>query len=311
MSTLKVSTVIAAYNAARTIGETIDSALAQQCESHEVVVVNDGSTDSTAAILSGYGDWIRVVTQSNRGAAAARNTGVVHSRGAYVAFLDSDDLWTQGKLSMMVSALERNSAASLAFSEYVNFDENGVACGGSSLGHAPSMEELMNRNLLPILTSTWVIPRQMFERTGGFCEAFQGGQGFEDSWMLLLLRELGEFEYLPAKFTRYRSAGTSESADKYRHALPTFIALVKKRYGARGKGLIRSAKNLQCRWLLSKAAHQMDRGDRLGALISLADIAWIRPAYFFGSEFADRLRLPQNMKRVRDLTIVRSSEARG
>src|SRR6516225_8557529 len=84
----RVSTIIAAYNAERTIAETIDSALAQECDGHEVVVVNDGSTDSTAKILSEYGDQISIVTQSNRGAAAARNAGVAYSNSKYIALLD-------------------------------------------------------------------------------------------------------------------------------------------------------------------------------------------------------------------------------
>jgi glycosyltransferase involved in cell wall biosynthesis len=303
-----VSTIIAAYNAERTIAAAIDSVLSQGYEKNEVVVVDDGSTDSTTSVLRRYGDRIKVVTQTNRGAAAARNAGVAHSMGAYIAFLDSDDLWMPEKLSTMVSALVRTPGASLAFSEYINFTETGVQCGASSLGHAPSMQELME--VWPILTSTWVIPRRMIERIGGFCEAFKGGQGFEDSWMLLLLRELGDFEYVPARLTLYRVDTSSESADKYGHALSTFIKLARKRYGKQGKTLVRNAKNWQCRWLLSKIAHQMDRGDRYGALCTLIRIARLRPTYFLSSKFTNRAFLPQNLKRIRDLAIAHSSEVR-
>jgi glycosyltransferase involved in cell wall biosynthesis len=307
----RVTTVIAAYNAEQTIAPTIDSALTQTYKDNEVMIVDDGSTDSTPLILRGFGDRIRVITQTNRGAAAARNAGVAHSAGDYVAFLDSDDLWMPWKLSTMVPALQRNPAASLAFSEYGNFSQAGAEWGASSLGHAPSMEELMDFRPLPILTSTWVTPKQTFERTGGFCEAFKGAPGFEDRWLLLLLRELGPFEYVPAKLTRYRVAENCESADKYGPGLAVFVSLAKERYGSRGKALICGAKNLKCRWMLSKMAHQMDRGDRLGALISLAHIARIRPAYLLGSELAGRLRLPQNIKRIRALTIGRPTEMRG
>jgi glycosyltransferase involved in cell wall biosynthesis len=300
----RVSTVIAAYNAERTLAETIDSALAQECDGHEVVVVNDGSTDATAAILRGYSSRINVVTTPNRGAAAARNAGVAHSTGKYIAILDSDDLWLPGKLRTMVAALEHNPQASLAFSEYAKIDESGVEFGESLIGHAPPMSEMM-RNFPPILTSTLVIPRQMFARTGGFHEEFRG-QGFEDLWLLLLLRELGEFEYVPEKLTRYRVSHDDESADKYGRGLPTFIALVKKRYRARGKKLIHRAKNLQCRWMLSKVAHQMDGRDRLGAAITLARIARLRPTYFLSSEFTGRLLLPQNLKRLGDFTALLS-----
>lgn len=305
----KVSTIIPAFNAEQTIAKAIDSALSQEYESHEVVVVNDGSTDSTAVVLSRYGNRIRVLNQTNRGAGLARNTGVAQSSGAYLAFLDSDDLWMPGKLHKMVAALERNPLASLAFSDYRFIADDGTVCGGSSFGEAPGIERLLTELPLPvhsfpagIVTSTWVVPRHRFERSGGFSEAFKGGQGFEDSWLLVLLRDLGEFQVVSANLTCYRVPGSGESADKYGHALSTFRSLVRDRYGPQGRALIRSANNLQCRWLLSKTAHQMNIGDRSGAIRSLARIARLRPAYFLSAELTSRLLLPQNMKRFRDLT---------
>jgi glycosyltransferase involved in cell wall biosynthesis len=302
-----VSTIIAAYNAEKTIAAAVDSALAQSYKENEIVVVDDGSTDSTVSVLRLYSDRIKVITQTNQGAAAARNTGVAHSSGTYLAFLDSDDLWMPGKLSVMLSALERNSEASLAFSEYIKLSDTEFQCGVSTLGHAPSMREIMEQ-APPILTSTWVVPRRGFQCIGGFCEAFKGGQGFEDSWTLLLLRELGEFQYIPARLTLYRVNATGESADKYGHALSTFINLAKARYGKQSRTIIRAAKNLQCRWSLSKIAHQMDRGDRYGALCTLIYMARLRPAYFLTAQFTSRLFLPQNVKRLRDLTTARSAK---
>jgi glycosyltransferase involved in cell wall biosynthesis len=299
---VKVSTIIAAYNAERTIAETLESALMQNCVNQEIVVVDDGSKDSTAAILAQFGDRIRVVNQKNQGSGAARNNGVAHARGTYVAFLDSDDLWLPKKLAISVSALEGNPRASLAFSEYSNFDKAGTDRDGSAIGHAPSLEELMDLWLPPILTSTWVIPREIFERSGGFEPGFKGGQGFEDSWMLLLLRELGEFIYIPDRLTMYRLGDDSESADKYAIGLNSFIALARNRYGEKSNALVRNAKNLQCRWLLTKIAHQMDRGDGKGAICSLLRIGRLQPTYFFSSEFIKRLLLSHNMKRARDLT---------
>lgn len=300
----KVATIIAAYNAEQTIAQTIDSALTQNFDGQEIVVVNDGSTDATAAILEQYDNRIRVFTQWNQGAAAARNTGVAHSTGEYVAILDSDDLWLPGKLKTMVGTLERNPHATLAFSEYTKIDEHGTEFEASSIGHAPAMEEMM-KSFPPILTSTLVIRRERLNRCGGLDEKFKV-QGFEDLWLLLLLRELGEFVYVPDKLTRYRVSAGAESADKYVRGLPTFIALVRKRYGRDGKPLIRSAKNMQCRWMLSKIAHQMDRGDRLGALTTLVHIGGLRPAYLVSAECLNRLFLPQNMRRVRELTSMAS-----
>jgi glycosyltransferase involved in cell wall biosynthesis len=300
-SDIRVSTVIAAYNAERTIGQAIDSALAQTCLGHEIVVVNDGSADGTGLILDRYRGRLRVIHQSNQGAAAARNAGVAHARGKYIAFLDSDDLWLPGKLDRMVAELERYPSASLAFSEYSTFSDGGGEFGDSSLGHSPSIQEMMETSLPPILTSTWVLLKKTFERSGGFCREFSGGQGFEDSWLLLILRELGEFVYIPEVFTRYRINETCENADKYGRALATFVSLARARYGRKGKALVRNAKNLQCRFLLSKLAHQMDRGERLAAFWTLARISSLRPAYFVGPEFVGRLRLRQNTTRLLQL----------
>jgi glycosyltransferase involved in cell wall biosynthesis len=306
---MKVSTIIAAYNAERTIAETIETALAQEIEDHEIIVVNDGSSDSTELVVKDYGKRVRLITQQNSGAAVARNRGFAESRGRYVAFLDSDDLWMPDKLSTMCSALDLNPAASLAFSEYTNFGGN-REYGASSLRGAPTMRDLMEVSLPPILTSTWVLPRESFKRAGGFSEAFKGGQGFEDSWLLLLLRELGEFIYVPERLTRYRVSEGRESADRYDNGLVVFTTLARKRYGERGKRLIQNARDLQCRWLLTKVAHQMDRSEHFAALITLLRIGLQRPAYFFGPQFRERLLMPQNSERLKTLTGLRTRSQR-
>jgi glycosyltransferase involved in cell wall biosynthesis len=91
----KISVIIAAYNRAEFLAETIDSVLQQQFRELEVIVVNDGSTDRTEQVLRAYGDRIRVVTQDNRGPSAARNAGVAHARAPWLAFQDSDDLYAR------------------------------------------------------------------------------------------------------------------------------------------------------------------------------------------------------------------------
>ena len=293
---IKVSTIIPAYNADRTIAQAVDSALSQDFDGHEVVVVNDGSTDSTAAILERYGNLIQVVTQPNGGLSAARNTGVRRSTGDYLAFLDADDIWLPGKLKTTVALLEQNPRASLAFTEFTYFDDTGQDLGGSSIGPAPSLEEIHI-----ILPSTWVVPRSVFARTGGFREEFKGADGCGDDWILLLLHDLGEFVYFPERLTLYRVGDSGKVADKWGRFLSTYITLVKHRYGAKGRSLIRSAKDRQCRRLLSKMAYQMNNGDRLGALRTLLRIARLRSAYFFCPEFRERLLLPHNLRRVRDL----------
>jgi glycosyltransferase involved in cell wall biosynthesis len=91
-----VSVITPAFNAAPYVRETLDSVLAQTFTDFEVIVVDDGSTDETAAIVDWYAQRdprVRVVRQANRGIAAARNTAIAHARGRFLALLDSDDLW--------------------------------------------------------------------------------------------------------------------------------------------------------------------------------------------------------------------------
>jgi glycosyltransferase involved in cell wall biosynthesis len=100
-----VSVVIPAYNAAWCVRKAIDSVLAQDWRDRELIVVNDGSTDDTLAVLGSYGDAVRLVDQRNGGMSNARNAGIRAARGEFVAFLDSDDWWLPGKLAPQVDLL--------------------------------------------------------------------------------------------------------------------------------------------------------------------------------------------------------------
>jgi glycosyltransferase involved in cell wall biosynthesis len=299
---VKVSTIIPVYNGERTIAQAIDSALSQDYKGHEVIVVNDGSTDSTAAILNGYGDRIRIVSVPNGGLARARNVGVAESTGKYLAFLDADDAWLPKKLRTMVTALEGNRSAALAFSEHRFIDKDGVECGESSFGHPPSMDELLTRPV-PIVPSAWLLTRQVFDHIGGFCERFKGAEGFEDTWMLLLLRELGEFVYVSEGLTLYCGHG-SLMAEKYTPGLSIIIPLLKERYGVRSRRWIRYTKNGLCRQFLSIMAHQMNDGDKLGALRTFTRLFKLRPVYFLRPEFLSLLCAPQNTRRLWQLISV-------
>ncbi len=87
------SVIIPTYNRADLLRETLDSVLAQSFKDYEIIVVDDGSTDATEAVVQSYGGRIHFLRQQNRGPGAARNLGLRHATGTYVAFLDSDDLW--------------------------------------------------------------------------------------------------------------------------------------------------------------------------------------------------------------------------
>ncbi len=101
---MKLSIIIPAYNAEAYLPQCLDSILAQEHSGCEVIVVDDGSTDGTAALLERYPD-VKVVHQENRGMSTARNRGLDEARGEYILFVDSDDLLTDGSLTTLVAEL--------------------------------------------------------------------------------------------------------------------------------------------------------------------------------------------------------------
>lgn len=101
-----VSVVIPAYNAAWCVARAIDSVLAQTYARYEVLVVDDGSTDETAALVNAYGERVRLLQQPNGGLSGARNLGMRNAAGEYVAFLDADDYWLPEKLERQIALMQ-------------------------------------------------------------------------------------------------------------------------------------------------------------------------------------------------------------
>lgn len=118
---MRISVVIPAYNAADTIKETLDSVGSQTRLADEVIVVDDGSTDDTAAVVSADYPDIKLVQTKNSGAAAALNKGISRCQGDLIAFLDADDIWMPGKLEAQEAALSSNEAAHLVMGHFEAF----------------------------------------------------------------------------------------------------------------------------------------------------------------------------------------------
>jgi glycosyltransferase involved in cell wall biosynthesis len=123
---LSVSTVIPTFNRAHLIRRAIDSVLEQLSPADELIVVDDGSTDETPAVLSTYGARLRYVRTENRGAGAARNRGIREARGDLVAFLDADDQWMPGKLDLARRWLEVRVDVLFVFSDFATTDVDGA-----------------------------------------------------------------------------------------------------------------------------------------------------------------------------------------
>ncbi|HEY5668172.1 MAG TPA: glycosyltransferase family 2 protein [Candidatus Saccharimonadales bacterium] len=117
-----VSVVIPAYNYGKYITETIDSVLAQQYTNIEIVVIDDGSSDNTAAVVASYGDKVRYIYQENRGLSAARNAGMQQAQGDYIVFCDADDKLHPDFIARTMKALNTHSDAAFAYTQQQYFE---------------------------------------------------------------------------------------------------------------------------------------------------------------------------------------------
>jgi glycosyltransferase involved in cell wall biosynthesis len=167
-----VTAIVPAYNRERYLGAALESILLQDYRPLEVIVVDDGSTDGTARVARSYPE-VRYLYQPNQGAAAARNAGIAVSRGAFLAFLDSDDVWTPQKLSLQVGFLLENPQLGYCLARMRNFLEPGCP--------APPWirPEEVSRTEIGISLCTLIGRREIFDRVGGFNPQYRCGSDTE------------------------------------------------------------------------------------------------------------------------------------
>lgn len=166
----RVSVVIPNYNCARFLPETLESVFTQTCQDIEVIVVDDGSTDGSQALLERYADRVRVVHQSNEGVSGARNRGIRESRGEFVAFLDADDLWRPEKLEKQLR-LFANPAVGLVHCAVEYVDEQNRPIGTNFTGRQGRVLKaiaLLQGTVVLAGGSTAVVRREAFDKVGGF-----------------------------------------------------------------------------------------------------------------------------------------------
>ncbi len=233
-----VSVVIPTYNRAHVVGRAIESVVSQTYSNVQVVIVDDGSSDHTQAVASAFGPRVTYLRQKNAGVSAARNSGMRHARGEFIAFLDSDDSWRTWKLDAQMAALRRHPQAGLVWTDMAAVDEMGRVVGPRylrvmyaaykkfeidktlrqvdvlgqlcdriprELSSAPVREgDLFSAILLGNLihTSTVLFRRSWLARTGGFDESF--ARAGEDYEFYIRLCSNGPVAFIDAPSTIYR-----------------------------------------------------------------------------------------------------------
>ncbi len=204
---LKISVVIPAFNAERFLPRSLASVFAQTLPPHEVIVVDDGSTDGTGEVAAALG--ARVIRQENRGLAAARNTGIQDASGEWIALLDADDSWEPEKLARQVAAIRPDTV--LAYTGARHFDDHGTRAVQSAI--APPTVRKMLRYCNPIVPSSALLRRQAVLAAGGFCE---GAPSCEDWGMWVRMMPFGSFAASPEPLTNYYVHPKSMSASPER-----------------------------------------------------------------------------------------------
>jgi hypothetical protein len=207
------SVVIPAYNTSPYIQDCLQSVLAQTEPDFEVIVVDDGSTDDTAAQVKAISDpRIHLIQQPNGGLAAARNTGIWAAQGELVAFLDADDRWCPEKLAAHRQVLEQHPEASVSYDWAAFIDSQGQRTGlcmaQSRIQLTP--EALLLKNYLGN-GSTAVVRRGILEQVGGFDESLRR---MVDHELWIRLTHGGHhIQLVPAVLTDYRTHSQSFTAD--------------------------------------------------------------------------------------------------
>jgi glycosyltransferase involved in cell wall biosynthesis len=165
-----VSIIIPAYNASRWIAEALRSVLEQDYGALEVIVVDDGSTDRTAAVIAGFAGRVKCLRQENLGLARARNAGIRVAQGEYIAFLDADDIWLPQKIRLQIDALDDSGMAWVYSDAYAFDDRTGRALHNLSqltpLNGGDVLQPLLLSNFIP--SPTPMVSRTVFQEVGLF-----------------------------------------------------------------------------------------------------------------------------------------------
>lgn len=181
-----VSVIIPTFNRANLVGHAIRSVLAQTEQDWECLVIDDGSTDDTRQVVTAFQDIrIRYIYQENQKAAAARNTGLRHSHGRYVAFLDSDDRFLPDKLRLQLRRLENDQTLGMVVSGWNEVDLEGHELKSLSpwLSH-PVLDSQLFLYQCPIIVPAVMIQKSWLERVQGFDSAFPAVEDW-DLWLRL------------------------------------------------------------------------------------------------------------------------------
>ncbi|MFA5242690.1 MAG: glycosyltransferase [Sulfuricella sp.] len=248
---MRVSVVIPAYNSARFLRETIESVRQQTAPVHEIIVVDDGSTDETEQVIHSLGEGLVYIRQANAGVSAARNRGIAQATGEIIAFLDADDLWLPQKVENQVRVFLGNPDVALVATDRTDIDaqggllldslfkKQGLYEFFSELRGNPvplALSRLVQVNFIP--TSSVMVRKSALAQVGVFDTAIRYGEDLE-----LWARVAAQYPIacLPEVLIRYRQHGSN--ATQATEKLLLDMVQVMKRIRAWGGPALRKEKS--------------------------------------------------------------------
>ncbi|MTJ10461.1 MULTISPECIES: glycosyltransferase family 2 protein [unclassified Anabaena] len=214
-----VSVIIPAYNAAQFLPAAITSVQRQTCSDWELLIINDGSTDDTVAVVRQYQETdncIHLIHQLNQGVSTARNLGIEKSKGQIIAFLDADDQWFPDKLQQHLQHFQSHPRLGVSFSQVEILNQSGEPTGQVSSSRLTDLkpEYLLSENPTTT-TSNWVVRKEVFAQVGGFSPDMSYSEDLE--WLLrVICTGVWEIAGINQVLTRYRTSSAGLSSNLYR-----------------------------------------------------------------------------------------------
>ncbi len=210
------SIVIPVWNAAQTLADTLETVKAQTFQDYDVIIMDDGSTDESAAIAEQFvsrDNRFKLVSVPNGGPSKARNDGVFqYAQGRFIAFLDSDDLWEPDKLARCADVLLAENAPQVLYAKIAFFrgEPNNIETVSTVLPHALTPKDLLRENAV-CTTSNIVVSTDVFKDSGGFDLAIVHGEDVE--WLIRLAASGVRIEAIDDVLVYYRASNAGLSAN--------------------------------------------------------------------------------------------------
>jgi glycosyltransferase involved in cell wall biosynthesis len=287
-----MSIIVPAYNVSSYIGEALSSVFIQDFKDYEVIVVDDGSTDTPQLekVLAPYRDRINYIRQDNRGIAAARNTALRAARGELIALLDSDDVWLEGKLTPQLEFM-KSGGYDMVYADALLFGDAPWPEGTTFMDRSPSNGEvtvyaLLDNQCTPVV-STVIMRKDIVAQVGNFDEDDRNLTEDYDLW-LRMARAGARIGYQKKVVAKYRYRSDSISASRIRLHEAALRVLQKTKRGmqlsaSETEALDRTAQRLESIMTLERGKNAIVSGevDAARAILSKAketNSSWKIPA---------------------------------